>query len=106
MKVPLGDEQPLAGVPNLALRRERAANLHGALLLGARTLRGTRVAAARAATVVVVLDVTWTTRKRMPWRGCRHVVCTSRRSLPARRGAPRRAAVTTVAEEQGRLRQP
>ncbi len=34
VKVPLGDEAPLAGVPNLALRRERAPNLDGARLLG------------------------------------------------------------------------
>ena len=34
MQVPLGDEAPLAGVPNLALRRERAPNLAGAELLG------------------------------------------------------------------------
>ena len=30
----MGDEAPLAGIPNLALRRERAPNLAGAELLG------------------------------------------------------------------------
>jgi hypothetical protein len=34
IQVPLGDEAPLAGVPNLALRRERVPNLAGAELLG------------------------------------------------------------------------
>ena len=34
VQVPLGEEAPLAGVPNLALRRERAPNLAGAELLG------------------------------------------------------------------------
>src|SRR5918912_3021637 len=34
VQVPLGDEAPLAGIPNLALRRERAPNLAGAELLG------------------------------------------------------------------------
>ena len=34
VQVPLGDEAPLAGIPNLALRRERAANLIGAELVG------------------------------------------------------------------------
>ena len=34
VQVPLGDEAPLPGIPNLALRRERAPNLAGAELLG------------------------------------------------------------------------
>src|SRR3954449_4898308 len=34
IQVPIGEEAPLAGVPNLALRAERAANLVGAQLLG------------------------------------------------------------------------
>ena len=34
VQVPLGEEAPLAGIPNLALRRERAPNLAGAGLLG------------------------------------------------------------------------
>jgi NADH-quinone oxidoreductase subunit G len=34
VQVPIGEEAPLAGVPNLALRAERAANLVGAQLLG------------------------------------------------------------------------
>src|SRR4051812_16893666 len=36
VQVPLGDEAPLAGIPDLALRRERAPNLRGAELLGYR----------------------------------------------------------------------
>jgi len=32
--VPMGDEAPLAGIPNLALRRERVPNLNGAELTG------------------------------------------------------------------------
>src|ERR687892_436388 len=34
VQVPLGDEAPLAGIPGLALRRERTPNLAGAELLG------------------------------------------------------------------------
>jgi NADH-quinone oxidoreductase subunit G len=34
VQVPLGEEAPLAGIPDLALRRERAPNLAGAELLG------------------------------------------------------------------------
>jgi NADH-quinone oxidoreductase subunit G len=36
VQVPLGEEAPLAGIPDLALRRERAPNLAGAELLGYR----------------------------------------------------------------------
>ena len=42
IQVPLGDEAPLAGIPNLALRRERAPNLAGAELLGYGTALGGR----------------------------------------------------------------
>jgi NADH-quinone oxidoreductase subunit G len=34
VQVPIGEEAPLAGIPNLALRAERAPNLNGAELLG------------------------------------------------------------------------
>jgi hypothetical protein len=56
VQVPLGDEAPLAAVPNLALRRERAANLHGAELVGyGRDWTGALRAVAGAA-VVILLD--------------------------------------------------
>jgi NADH-quinone oxidoreductase subunit G len=56
VQVPLGDEAPLVAVPNLALRRERAANLHGAELVGyGRDWTGALRAVAGAA-VVIVLD--------------------------------------------------
>ena len=57
MKVPLGDEAPLAGIPNLALRRERAANLQAALTMGFGTDWTTAIAAAGTAGLVVLLDV-------------------------------------------------
>ncbi len=56
VQVPLGDEAPLVAVPNLALRRERAANLHGAELVGyGRDWTGALRAVAGAA-VVILLD--------------------------------------------------
>jgi NADH-quinone oxidoreductase subunit G len=56
VRVPLGDEAPLPGIPNLALRRERAPNLAGAELLGyGRDWVGGLRAAASAA-VVILLD--------------------------------------------------
>jgi NADH-quinone oxidoreductase subunit G len=56
LQVPLGDEAPLAGIPNLALRRERAANLVGAELLGYTADWPGALRAAREAGLVIVLD--------------------------------------------------
>src|SRR5438094_553721 len=52
----LGEEAPLAGVPNLALRAERAPNARGADLLGYSREYAAAVAAAETAAVVLVLD--------------------------------------------------
>jgi hypothetical protein len=57
VQVPLGDEAPLAGIPNLALRRERVPNLDGAELLGYTAEWDTAVQQAARAAVVVLLDV-------------------------------------------------
>jgi hypothetical protein len=54
--VPLGEEAPLAGIPNLALRRERAPNLAGARLLGYTAEWSTAIRQVGSAAVVVVLD--------------------------------------------------
>jgi len=51
-----GDEAPLPGVPDLALRKERAPNVHGAVAAGFGRDFDRAVAAARAAGLVVVLD--------------------------------------------------
>jgi NADH-quinone oxidoreductase subunit G len=56
VQVPLGDEAPLPGIPGLALRRERAPNLNGALLLGYDTNWEAAVRQAMSAAVVLVLD--------------------------------------------------
>jgi NADH-quinone oxidoreductase subunit G len=56
IQVPLGEEAPLAGIPNLALRRERAPNLAGATLLGYDTLWDAAMRAVPRAGLVVVLD--------------------------------------------------
>src|SRR5437773_6804302 len=52
----VGDEAPLAGVPNLALRAERAPNGKGAELLGYTRAYAAAVTAAQSAAVVLVLD--------------------------------------------------
>jgi predicted molibdopterin-dependent oxidoreductase YjgC len=57
IRVPLGDEAPLEGVPNLALRRERVPNLHGAAMLGYGPEWGDALRAAATADLVILLDV-------------------------------------------------
>src|SRR5712691_4249242 len=52
----IGDEAPLAGVPNLALRAERAPNVTGAELLGYSRDYAAALQAAEQAAVVFVLD--------------------------------------------------
>jgi NADH-quinone oxidoreductase subunit G len=56
IQVPLGDEAPLAGIPNLALRRERVPNLAGAELLGYTAGWEPAVRGAPSAALVVLLD--------------------------------------------------
>src|SRR6266540_1260346 len=55
-QVIMGEEAPLAGVPNLALRAERAPNGRGDELLGYSRDYAAAVAAAETAAVVLVLD--------------------------------------------------
>src|SRR5881227_3905787 len=55
-QVVMGEEAPLAGVPNLALRAERAPNASGAELLGYSREYAAAVATAETAAVVLVLD--------------------------------------------------
>src|SRR3989442_9883759 len=52
----MGEEAPLPGVPDLALRAERAPNGTGAELLGYRRDYPAVLAAAESAAVVLVLD--------------------------------------------------
>ncbi len=56
VQVPIGEEAPLVGVPDLALRRERAPNLAGAELLGYRTDWPEALRSVGSAGLVIVLD--------------------------------------------------
>jgi NADH-quinone oxidoreductase subunit G len=56
VQVPLGEEAPLARVPNLALRRERAPNLAGAELLGYTRSWEAAMGEAQGAAIVLLLD--------------------------------------------------
>ncbi len=55
-QVVMGEEAPLAGIPNLALRAERAPNAKGAEQLGYTRDYAPALAAAKTAAVVLVLD--------------------------------------------------
>ncbi len=55
--VPRGTEEPLAGVPNLALREERTPNLDGARLVGFGVDLDAALNAVKSASLVVVADI-------------------------------------------------
>jgi NADH-quinone oxidoreductase subunit G len=57
VEIPQGEEAPLPGIPNLALRKDRAANGAAARLLGYTPDLAGAIAAAAKAAVVVVLDL-------------------------------------------------
>jgi NADH-quinone oxidoreductase subunit G len=60
VQVPTGEEAPLQGIPNLALRAERVPNADGARLLGYSTDWAAAIRSAPDAALVVVLDATLT----------------------------------------------
>ena len=95
------DEQPLPGVPGLALRHERAANGTGARLLGYGEDWNAAVKAASGANLVLLLDVTLTDAEAALVSGAGAVVVlgtTLAQALPA---AELVLPVTNVAEESG-----
>jgi len=102
VQLPMAEsEEPLGGVPNLALRRERAANGDGARLLGYSTDWQAAVKAASAADLVILLDVTLTDAEAALVGGAMAVVVLGTllgQELPA---AQLILPVTTVAEEHG-----
>jgi hypothetical protein len=56
IKVPQGEESPLPGVPNLALRKDRVPNLDGARLAGYSVSWQDAIARVEGAALVVLLD--------------------------------------------------
>jgi len=101
MQVPLGDEVPLAAVPNLALRKERAANLHGAQLLGMRADWSSAIGAVPSASLVIVLDAELTDGDAAIVSAAKHLVYLGSVSDPRLHDAQLVLPVTTMAEEQG-----
>ena len=102
IRVPTGPEAPLVGIPNLALRRERAANLRGAELLGYGTDWAAALAAARGAGLLLLLDVELDDAERAALRGTgATVVVLGTVAADDFGGAALVLPVTTMVEENG-----
>jgi len=101
VRVPLGEEAPLAGVPDLALRRERIPNLHGAELVGYSTDWAAALRAAGSAALVVALDVELDEAERTFLDGAGAVVVLGTVYEDLVERAALALPVTTMAEENG-----
>jgi NADH-quinone oxidoreductase subunit G len=101
VKVPLGEEAPLPGIPNLALRKERAPNADGARLAGICSDWTAAVAAARTATLVIVLDAELEDAEAVAVSAASTVVRFATVEDDRLGGAALVLPVTTVAEENG-----
>ncbi|HEX6645114.1 MAG TPA: 2Fe-2S iron-sulfur cluster-binding protein [Gemmatimonadales bacterium] len=102
IRVPLGDEAPLPGVPNLALRRERVPNLHGARMLGYDATWAEALRAAPGAGLVIVLDVELDEADRRAIAGAQgRIVVLGTAVGELDRSAELVLPVTSMAEENG-----
>jgi NADH-quinone oxidoreductase subunit G len=97
----LAEEHPLPGVPNLALRGERAPNVRGAVALGYTDRFADQVRALASASVVIVLDEALDGMAPEALAAVPHLIHVGT-VLPApARGAGVVLPVTNVAEEDG-----
>jgi NADH-quinone oxidoreductase subunit G len=101
VQVPLGDEAPLAGIPNLALRRERAPNLAGAELVGYAVQWSRATDAIRTAALVLVLDADLGPEDEAALAAAPGLVIRLATVMPETRNAELILPVTTMAEENG-----
>jgi NADH-quinone oxidoreductase subunit G len=99
--VPLGDEAPIGSIPNLALRRERAANLEGARLLGMKSEWTAAIAALQGAALAIVLDAPLDDADAAAVVAAAHVVHLASVPDPRLHGADLVLPIATMAEEQG-----
>ena len=100
--VPTGEEQPLAGIPDLALRRERVPNLRGAELTGYVAGTERALAAIPRAALVMVLDAELTPDEEARIAGAgAAVVWMGTVATEAYRNAQLVLPLTTMAEENG-----
>jgi NADH-quinone oxidoreductase subunit G len=101
VQVPLGDEAPLAGIPNLALRRERAPNLAGAEMVGYAVQWDRAMDAVRTAALVLILDADLGPEDEAALAAAPGLVIHLATVMPQDRGAELILPVTTMAEENG-----
>ena len=101
MLVPRGEEVPLAAVPNLALRPERAGNLYGARLLGMQADWATAIGAVPGADLVLVLDADLADADAAVVAAARCVVHLGTAADPRLHAATLVLPLTTLAEEPG-----
>jgi NADH-quinone oxidoreductase subunit G len=101
VRIPEGPEAALAGVPNLALRKERAPNGDGARLLGYGTDWKAAVKAAGSAALVLLLDAELTDAEAATVSGAKAVVVLGTLESQALPAAALVLPVTNVAEEEG-----
>ena len=101
IRVPQGEEAPLPGVPNLALRRDRVPNLDGARLAGFTEGWDAALAAAAGAALVLLLDATLTDEELEQLGGTSKVISFATVVDDRLRGAALTLPVTTMAEENG-----
>jgi NADH-quinone oxidoreductase subunit G len=101
IKVPLGGEAPLDGVPNLALRAERVPNLQGAELAGVSDPWPDAIARLDGAGLVVVLDADLDDDEAARLAGVEAVVVLHTVDDDRLKSAALLLPVTTMAEENG-----
>jgi NADH-quinone oxidoreductase subunit G len=101
VQVPLGDEAPLAGIPDLALRRERAPNLVGAELVGYAVQWERALEQVRTAGLVIVLDADLGPQDEAALAAAPGLVVRLATLMPETRNAELILPVTTMAEENG-----
>jgi NADH-quinone oxidoreductase subunit G len=101
VRIPQGDEAPLAGIPNLALRRERAPNGEGARLAGYTADWSGTVEAAAGAALVFLLDAELSETEWRRVREAAQIVALATVDDERLAGAALVLPVTTVAEENG-----
>jgi NADH-quinone oxidoreductase subunit G len=101
VQVPLGEEVPLAGIPNLALRRERAPNLAGAELLGYGVQWDAAMREVLSAGLTIVLDAELGPEDEAALAAAPGMVVLLATVMPETRNAELILPVTTMAEENG-----
>jgi len=101
IRVPLGPEAPLPGIPTLSLRAERVPNLDGARLAGYTASWSAALDAVDGAALVVLLDVALEDDEVTRLRRAGSVVALTSVDDERLKGSAALLPVTTMAEEHG-----